>query len=57
MTHQLDAAYELLCIAWWNRRVAPKEWNDAGRCPVTVLSLGCVVIIVAANIVGIGTAN
>ncbi|WP_214152598.1 L-rhamnose/proton symporter RhaT, partial [Escherichia coli] len=25
--------------------------------PVTVLSLGCVVIIVAANIVGIGMAN
>ena len=31
-----------------------KEWNNAGRRPVTVLSLGCVVIIVAANIVGIG---
>ncbi|EMY6848567.1 hypothetical protein JOW62_31635, partial [Escherichia coli] len=27
------------------------------RRPVTVLSLGCVVIIVAANIVGIGMAN
>lgn len=34
-----------------------KEWNNAGRHPVTVLSLGCVVIIVAANIVGIGMAN
>lgn len=34
-----------------------KEWNNAGRRPVTVLSLGCVVIIVAANIVGIGMAN
>ncbi|EIZ4907012.1 rhamnose/proton symporter RhaT, partial [Escherichia coli] len=34
-----------------------KEWNNAGRRPVTVLSLGCVVIIVAANIVGIGIAN
>ncbi len=26
-----------------------KEWNNAGRRPVTVLSLGCVVIIVAAH--------
>ncbi|HFI3314379.1 TPA: L-rhamnose/proton symporter RhaT [Escherichia coli] len=34
-----------------------KEWNNAGRRPVTVLSLGCVVIIVAANIVGMGMAN
>lgn len=34
-----------------------KEWSNAGRRPVTVLSLGCVVIIVAANIVGIGMAN
>ena len=34
-----------------------KEWNNAGRRPVTVLSLGCVVIIVAANIVGIGMAH
>ena len=35
-----------------------KEWNNAGRRPVTVLSPRlCVVIIVAANIVGIGMAN
>ncbi|WP_148180571.1 L-rhamnose/proton symporter RhaT, partial [Klebsiella pneumoniae] len=28
-----------------------------GRRPVGVLSLGCVVIIIAANIVGLGMAN
>lgn len=34
-----------------------KEWNNAGRRPVSVLSPGCVVIIIAANIVGLGMAN
>lgn len=34
-----------------------KEWKSAGKHPVTVLSLGCVVIIIAANIVGIGMVN
>ena len=34
-----------------------REWNNAGRRPVGVLSLGCVVIIIAANIVGLGMAN
>ena len=34
-----------------------KEWSNAGRHPVSVLSLGCVVIIVAANIVGMGMAS
>ncbi|WP_196209868.1 L-rhamnose/proton symporter RhaT [Citrobacter sp. Res13-Sevr-PEB04-36] len=34
-----------------------KEWSNAGRRPVSVLSLGCVVIIVAANIVGMGMAS
>ena len=34
-----------------------KEWKNAGRRPVSVLSLGCVVIIVAANIVGLGMAS
>jgi L-rhamnose-H+ transport protein len=34
-----------------------KEWNNAGRRPVSVLSLGCVVIIIAANIVGLGMAR
>lgn len=34
-----------------------KEWNNAGRRPVGVLSTGCVVIIIAANIVGLGMAN
>ncbi|WP_024547919.1 L-rhamnose/proton symporter RhaT [Siccibacter turicensis] len=34
-----------------------KEWKAAGRRPVSVLSLGCVVIIIAANIVGLGMAN
>ena len=34
-----------------------KEWNNAGRRPVSVLSLGCVVIIIAANIVGLGMAS
>ncbi|HBQ1173664.1 TPA: L-rhamnose/proton symporter RhaT [Klebsiella aerogenes] len=34
-----------------------KEWNNAGRRPVSLLSLGCVVIIIAANIVGLGMAN
>ena len=34
-----------------------KEWNNAGRRPVGVLSLGCVLIIIAANIVGLGMAN
>ncbi len=34
-----------------------KEWNNAGRRPVGVLSIGCVVIIIAANIVGLGMAN
>ena len=33
-----------------------KEWNNAGRRPVGVLSC-CVVIIIAANIVGLGMAN
>lgn len=34
-----------------------KEWNNAGRRPVGVLGLGCVVIIVAANIVVLGMAS
>ncbi|HEY1846984.1 MAG TPA: L-rhamnose/proton symporter RhaT [Buttiauxella sp.] len=34
-----------------------KEWKSAGRRPVGVLSVGCVVIILAANIVGLGMAN
>ncbi len=34
-----------------------KEWNYAGRRPIAVLILGCAVIIVAANIVGLGMAN
>ena len=34
-----------------------KEWSNAGRRPVSVLSLGCVVIIIAANIVGLGMAS
>ncbi|WP_223197176.1 L-rhamnose/proton symporter RhaT, partial [Salmonella enterica] len=34
-----------------------KEWKNAGLLPVAVLSLGCVVIIIAANIVGIGKAS
>lgn len=34
-----------------------KEWNNVGRRSVTVLSFGCVVIIVVVNIVGIGMAN
>ncbi|MCE0801633.1 MULTISPECIES: L-rhamnose/proton symporter RhaT [Buttiauxella] len=33
-----------------------KEWKSAGRKPVGVLSIGCVVIIIAANIVGLGMA-
>ena len=33
-----------------------KEWKSAGRRPVGVLSIGCVVIIIAANIVGLGMA-
>ncbi|MHC3239689.1 L-rhamnose/proton symporter RhaT, partial [Salmonella enterica] len=32
-------------------------WKNAGRRPVAVLSLGCVVIIIAANIVGLGMAS
>lgn len=34
-----------------------KEWSNAGRRPVGVLSVGCVVIIIAANIVGLGMAS
>ena len=34
-----------------------KEWKDVGRRPVRVLSIGCVVIIIAANIVGLGMAS
>lgn len=34
-----------------------KEWNNAGRRPVAVLSVGCLVIILAANIVGLGMAG
>jgi L-rhamnose-H+ transport protein len=34
-----------------------KEWKAVGQRPVRVLSLGCVVIIIAANIVGLGMAN
>ncbi|HAI05676.1 MULTISPECIES: L-rhamnose/proton symporter RhaT [Pantoea] len=33
-----------------------KEWKSVGRRPVGVLSIGCVVIIIAANIVGLGMA-
>lgn len=33
-----------------------KEWKSAGPRPVSVLSIGCVVIIIAANIVGLGMA-
>lgn len=34
-----------------------KEWSSAGRRPVRVLILGCAVIILAANIVGLGMAS
>ncbi|OON39987.1 rhamnose/proton symporter RhaT [Izhakiella australiensis] len=34
-----------------------KEWKAVGRRPIGVLSLGCVVIIIAANIVGLGMAS
>lgn len=34
-----------------------KEWNNGGRRPVAVLSVGCLVIILAANIVGLGMAG
>lgn len=33
-----------------------KGWTNVGRRPVRVLSLGCVVIIIAENIVGLGMA-
>lgn len=38
-------------------RAGAEEWNNAGRRPVSVLNLGCVVIIIAANIVGLGMAS
>ncbi len=34
-----------------------KEWKSAGRRPVGVLAMGCLTIILAANIVGLGMAN
>lgn len=34
-----------------------KERKNTGRRPVRVLSLGCVMIIIAANIVGLGMAS
>lgn len=34
-----------------------KEWHAVGRRPVSVLSVGCLVIILAANIVGMGMAG
>lgn len=34
-----------------------KEWKSVGRKPVGVLSIGCLVIILAANIVGLGMAS
>ncbi|WP_392558823.1 L-rhamnose/proton symporter RhaT [Orbus mooreae] len=34
-----------------------KEWTGTGRKPVRVLCIGCLIIIVAANIVGLGMAN
>jgi len=34
-----------------------KEWNNVGRTPVRVLSVGCFVIILAANIVGMGMVS
>ncbi|QHM71058.1 L-rhamnose/proton symporter RhaT [Mixta intestinalis] len=34
-----------------------KEWQSVGRRPVSVLSVGCLVIILAANIVGLGMAG
>lgn len=33
-----------------------KEWKAVGQKPVRMLVLGCVVIILAANIVGLGMA-
>lgn len=34
-----------------------REWKNAGRRPVSVLCIGCLVIILAANIVGLGMAG
>lgn len=34
-----------------------KEWKNVGQRPVGVLSLGCLVIVMAANIVGLGMAS
>ncbi len=46
MTTSVGCAYELLCIVRRYRRVGAERVDNAGRRPVTVLSLGCVVIIV-----------
>jgi L-rhamnose-H+ transport protein len=34
-----------------------KEWKNVGQRPVGVLSIGCLVIVMAANIVGLGMAS
>lgn len=34
-----------------------KEWKNVGHRPVSVLSVGCLVIVMAANIVGLGMAS
>ncbi len=34
-----------------------REWKNAGRRPVSVLCIGCLTIIVAANVVGLGMAG
>lgn len=46
-----------MCCAGGLVGLVLKEWKKCCRRPVAVLSLGCVVIIIAANIVGLGMAS
>lgn len=55
MSWMLHMSFYVLCGGLVG--LALKEWNNVGRRPVSVLSAGCVVIVIAANIVGIGMAS
>ncbi|MGV6986835.1 L-rhamnose/proton symporter RhaT [Providencia hangzhouensis] len=54
MSWMLHMSFYVLCGGIVG--LALKEWKGTGRKPVRILCLGCLVIILAANIVGLGMA-
>lgn len=55
MSWMLHMSFYVLCGGIVG--LALREWKGVGRKPVNILIIGCLVIILAANVVGLGMAN